>query len=183
MSVSFLTITKSGTGSGTVTSDVGSVPGPIDCGATCSDSQTNGTTVTLTATPSSGSVFIRWTGGLNSTSNPISYVQSSSIDIDAEFRKRKKKRATGGQITHGFVEYIYVAFPKEVTPAPIVNHQNNQYSNPALISSVNILAKITPLVPEGYSNLNSLNSFVYIYYNTNLSSGQRSAIGYALVIT
>jgi len=54
-----LTVNKNGTGSGTVASS----PSGINCGATCSASFTQGTTVTLTATPASGSVFAGWSGG------------------------------------------------------------------------------------------------------------------------
>ena len=53
-----LTITKTGTGTGTVTSS----PSGINCGGTCSATYLNGTSVTLTATPSSGSTFGGWTG-------------------------------------------------------------------------------------------------------------------------
>lgn len=45
-----------GTGSGTVTSDVGG----INCGATCTQNYYAGTVVTLTATPDSTSAFIGW---------------------------------------------------------------------------------------------------------------------------
>jgi uncharacterized repeat protein (TIGR01451 family) len=53
-----LTITPTGTGGGTVTSDVGS----INCGTTCSDSFASGTVVTLTATADPGSTFTGWSG-------------------------------------------------------------------------------------------------------------------------
>jgi uncharacterized delta-60 repeat protein len=53
-----LTVSKSGTGSGTVTSDIGG----IDCGATCSASIAANAVVTLTATPAAGSVFSGWSG-------------------------------------------------------------------------------------------------------------------------
>lgn len=53
-----LTVSKSGAGSGIVTS----VPAGINCGTTCSVTLANGTSVTLTATPASGSVFVGWTG-------------------------------------------------------------------------------------------------------------------------
>jgi uncharacterized repeat protein (TIGR01451 family) len=53
-----LTITRSGTGQGTVTS---SQPG-INCGAACSAGYTHGTVVTLTAVPATGSTFIGWSG-------------------------------------------------------------------------------------------------------------------------
>ena len=54
-----LHITKSGTGSGTVSSDSAG----IDCGPTCSASFDAGTSLTLTATPSPGSRFSGWSGG------------------------------------------------------------------------------------------------------------------------
>jgi len=55
-----LTVSKdpAGTGSGTITSD----PGPMYCGPSCYGSFTNPTTVTLTATPASGSLITSWTG-------------------------------------------------------------------------------------------------------------------------
>ena len=53
-----LTVSKSGTGSGTVTSN----PSGIDCGSDCSESFDQGTSVTLTATPASGSTFGGWSG-------------------------------------------------------------------------------------------------------------------------
>ncbi|MBZ0159098.1 MAG: hypothetical protein K8G79_02970, partial [bacterium] len=53
-----LTVTKTGTGSGTVTSN----PGGIDCGASCSANYPTGTPVTLTPTPASGSTFAGWSG-------------------------------------------------------------------------------------------------------------------------
>jgi uncharacterized delta-60 repeat protein len=55
---STLKLTKAGTGSGTVTS----APAGIDCGGTCSAVFPYGTIVTLTATPTPGSVFTGWSG-------------------------------------------------------------------------------------------------------------------------
>jgi hypothetical protein len=54
-----LTVTKSGAGTGTVTS----APAGIACGATCSSSYVTGTSVTLTAAPAVGSTFAGWSGG------------------------------------------------------------------------------------------------------------------------
>ncbi len=51
-----LSVSKSGTGSGTVTS----TDGGINCGSTCSSSYWDEEPVTLTATPAAGSVFAGW---------------------------------------------------------------------------------------------------------------------------
>ncbi len=54
-----VTVTTGGNGDGAVTS----APAGIDCGAVCSDDFEDGTSVTLTATPASGSTFVGWSGG------------------------------------------------------------------------------------------------------------------------
>src|SRR5262245_1785599 len=56
---STLIVTKSGAGTGTVTS---SSTG-INCGTACAGSYATGTQVTLTATPAAGSTFTGWSGG------------------------------------------------------------------------------------------------------------------------
>jgi hypothetical protein len=58
-----VTVSKAGTGSGTVAS----VPAGIACGATCSTSVDSGTQVTLTATAASGSTFAGWAGACAGT--------------------------------------------------------------------------------------------------------------------
>ena len=55
-----LTVTVSGTGSGSVTSTPGTINCPSD---SCTETFADGTAVTLTATPSSGSTFEGWSGG------------------------------------------------------------------------------------------------------------------------
>jgi FG-GAP-like repeat/CARDB/Divergent InlB B-repeat domain/FG-GAP repeat len=54
----WLTVTKSGTGGGTVSSG----PSGIDCGTDCSELFDPGAVVALTAVPDSGSIFAGWSG-------------------------------------------------------------------------------------------------------------------------
>jgi hypothetical protein len=56
-----LSVSTAGTGTGIVTGGV------IDCGATCSALVDDGTAVTLSATPTNGSVFTGWTGACTGT--------------------------------------------------------------------------------------------------------------------
>ncbi|MGB7292767.1 MAG: InlB B-repeat-containing protein [Thermodesulfobacteriota bacterium] len=53
-----LSINKTGTGSGAVTSS----PAGINCGPDCTEDYNSGTAVNLTATPSPGSIFVGWSG-------------------------------------------------------------------------------------------------------------------------
>jgi PKD repeat protein len=67
-----LTVTKAGTGSGTVTSS----PSGIDCGSTCSAQFTFGATVDLTATPDAGSVFDSWSGACSGSSCSVTMTEA-----------------------------------------------------------------------------------------------------------
>ncbi len=75
-----LTVTKSGTGSGSATS----VPAGISCGADCSEAYTEGTSVTLTATPLSGSTFSGWSGACSGTGT-CSVSMATAASVTASF--------------------------------------------------------------------------------------------------
>ena len=75
-----LTVTKNGSGSGTVTSG----DSLINCGGTCSSTYASGATVTLTATPS-GSVFTSWSGGGCSGTGTCTVTVSGATAVTATF--------------------------------------------------------------------------------------------------
>jgi hypothetical protein len=76
-----LTVTKGGTGSGTVTSS----PAGIACGATCSAAFASGSSVTLTATPAAGSTFTGWSGGGCSGTGTCTVTLSAATTVTATF--------------------------------------------------------------------------------------------------
>jgi hypothetical protein len=76
-----LTVLRSGTGSGTVTSS----PSGISCGSTCSASFTQNQSVTLTAAASSGSVFAGWSSSCSGTAATATVVMSASASCGATF--------------------------------------------------------------------------------------------------
>ena len=76
-----LSVDKTGTGNGTVTSN----PGGISCGSDCSESYTSGTIVVLSAIPAAGSVFSGWSGSGCSTG---SVTMSGSRSCTAVFNSQ-----------------------------------------------------------------------------------------------
>ena len=76
-----LSVSRTGAGSGTVTSS----PGGISCGATCSHKFAPGTMVTLTATAAGGSVFGGWSGGGCSGTGTCVVTLGSSTAVAATF--------------------------------------------------------------------------------------------------
>jgi hypothetical protein len=95
-----LSLTKAGTGSGTVTSS----PAGINCGTTCSATYNSGTSVTLTATAAAGSSFIGWSGacaGTGTCTVTMSSAQSATATFSLQtFALSLTKAGTGsGTVT------------------------------------------------------------------------------------
>ena len=76
-----LTVSKAGTGSGTVTS----IPAGINCGADCSEPYTTGTVVTLTASPGGGSTFSGWSGAGCSGTGTCTVTMTAAASVTATF--------------------------------------------------------------------------------------------------
>jgi hypothetical protein len=77
-----LTVTRLGTGSGTVTS----APAGITCGDACGAPYAHDTLVTLAATPAAGSTFTGWTGADHcSASDACAVAMSESLTVSATF--------------------------------------------------------------------------------------------------
>jgi len=71
-----LSVTRTGTGGGSVTSS----PAGIDCGTTCTADFATGQTVTLTATPNEASAFGGWTGACTGTGSCVlSMTETKSV--------------------------------------------------------------------------------------------------------
>jgi hypothetical protein len=83
LSTRSLTVTKSGTGSGTITSN----PSGINCGNTCEYQYDLNSTVTLTASPDSSSVFSGWSGGATGFNSTVTVTMSSNKIVNAIFDK------------------------------------------------------------------------------------------------
>jgi YVTN family beta-propeller protein len=78
-----LTISKSGTGNGTVISN----PAGINCGATCIANYGANQMVTLTATSDTTSTFVGWTGAVYSNSATINVTMDAAKSINAEYNR------------------------------------------------------------------------------------------------
>ena len=78
-----LTVSKTGTGAGTITS----VPTGINCGSDCTEAYVSGTVVTLTATPATGSIFTGWSGGGCSGTGTCTVTMNSAANVTATFTK------------------------------------------------------------------------------------------------
>ncbi len=76
-----LNVSKSGNGSGTVTSN----PSGINCGSDCSETYAFNTSVTLSAAPAVGSNFVGWSGGGCSGTGDCTVTMTAAITVTARF--------------------------------------------------------------------------------------------------
>ena len=101
-----LTVSLAGSGSGTVTGS------GISCPGTCSHSYTAGTTVTLTASPASGSSFSGWSGGGCSGTGSCTVTMNSNQSVSASFAgvaSGPQPGSYGGLTSQGWGVSLYVS--------------------------------------------------------------------------
>lgn len=76
-----LTVSKSGTGNGTLTSN----PAGINCGADCSEPYDANAVVTLTAAADASALFTGWSGACSGSSNSCTVTMDASKTVTATF--------------------------------------------------------------------------------------------------
>jgi hypothetical protein len=90
-----LKVQKTGSGSGEVTSS----PSGISCGGTCEAEFGEASTVTLTATPTSESVFVGWSGGGCTGTAPCEVTLIAATTVTATFEPVPPPTASTGEAT------------------------------------------------------------------------------------
>lgn len=85
--LSQFTLSLSRNNSGTITGTPAGNDGTLDCGRTCSAKFTQGSTVTLTATPAAGKQFLNWSGACTGTSPTCTITMDKNTSVQAVFSK------------------------------------------------------------------------------------------------
>jgi hypothetical protein len=116
-----LTVSKAGTGTGSVSS----APTGITCGADCSESYNPGSSVTMTVLPDTSSIFTGWSGACSSTGN-CSVTMDAAKSVTATFALKTyaitASAGTGGSMSpNGTVPVNYGA-NQLFTITPDVNY-------------------------------------------------------------
>ena len=104
-----LTVSKVGSGSGTVTSS----PSGISCGLTCEAEYEEGTNVTLATTPAADSVFKGWSGACSGT-DTCEVTMSEAKSVTAEFGPATKPKFELAVADSGTGEGIVTSSPSGI---------------------------------------------------------------------
>jgi sugar lactone lactonase YvrE len=91
-----LEVTKTGAGTGTITSS----PAAISCGASCEADFFPGTVVTLTAAPTAGSKLKAWSGCDSVSGNECTLTMSADRQVSVTFSAKPKIEGLGSSAIH-----------------------------------------------------------------------------------
>lgn len=125
-----LTVSKSGTGTGTVTS------AEMECGTACLGVFPRGTVVELTAVADRGSSFAGWSGGGCAGTVPCRIAVNASIEVTATFKKVHAVSLItnrGGKIT-----------PVETVPVATASDEAAEVSIVTVDSGASLSVRISP---------------------------------------
>ncbi len=100
-----VSVLRTGTGFGTVTS----TPGTIICPSTCDGVFAHGTAVSFTATPNSGSRFVGWSGAC-SGSGACAQTVTGPLSISAEFRCNADFNTSGALTVQDIFDFLAAWF-------------------------------------------------------------------------
>jgi hypothetical protein len=118
---STLTVTRTGTGVGTVNAT------GIDCGTDCSEVYTTGSSVTLTAAPNAGSSFGGWGGACSGTAGTCTVTMSAARSVTATFTAATytitASAGTNGSITPGGTTTVAYGGSRTFTIRPASGYQ------------------------------------------------------------
>jgi len=142
-----LTINKSGTGTGLVTS----TPTGISCGSDCTESYNQRTDLTLIAAADAGSVFSEWSGGGCSETESCVVTMNDDTTITATFDIKNQSPVANAGPDQTVDERELVALDGSNSYDPddgIASYQWNQIDGPSVILSSSETAQATFIALE-----------------------------------
>jgi hypothetical protein len=142
-----LSVIIGGDGTGTVTS----VPAGIDCPTTCSHAFSDGTTVTLTASPDMASSFTAWSGACSGT-GPCAVTFTGQTDVTASFNVHP---VTTWDPTWSLAGVIYSNGNLSISGATYETYPTNVRTTLG-VSSGSYYWEVTTTVGDGETNLGGL---------------------------
>jgi hypothetical protein len=124
-----ISVSKSGTGSGTVSGV--NVYGSLNCGSSCTATLLGGSTVTLTATAATSSVFASWGGDCSSATGTVcSLLMNGVKSVGVVFNLTSSTPASTGNGTSGNATGTASSSPSSAPTPPaycLVNHSGTFY--------------------------------------------------------
>lgn len=162
----------------------GAISGGIDCGSICSISLPEGTVVTLTASPASGSVFAGWSGACAGTAPTCTVILTGPKSVGADFQPIMLDAAPPPDglregLAYTYYEGIWNSTAQMMAAKPRSFGQVDQFS----------------LTPQGNDNPNPGNAFGFVFdgyldipadglyqFSTESDDGSRLWIGGNLVV-